>query len=277
MSARADALACCPACAASAGPRGLARVHVLRPAAAHRVRRRSARHWAWAVVLVLLAAMVPLAALDGPGADRAVALAAPSTTPQPVPPAPPPVAESTQEIVVPQVAWHDSIAHGSPNAGWLEDGVLLPVRGPGYYTYNPDTQEPPGGPLRRWGTARLVHEVLDVAAWWADAHPNAPRLGVGDLALKGGGPFTSDHASHQNGLDVDIRLPRRDGVEGPANPGNYDRDLTQQLVDRLVAQGASLVLIGPSLDLTGPPGVVMRWPNHDDHLHARFPDPDGAN
>ena len=27
--------------------------------------------------------------------------------------------------------------------------------------------------------------------------------------------------------------------------------------------------------LTGPPGVVVRWPNHDDHLHVRFPDPDG--
>ena len=41
-------------------------------------------------------------------------------------------------------------------------------------------------------------------------------------------------------------------------------------------RGADLVLIGPSLDLTGPSGVVVRWPNHDDHLHVRFPDPDGT-
>jgi Penicillin-insensitive murein endopeptidase len=277
MSARAHALACCPACAASVGPRGLARVVPIRRAVERRRARPRVRHWGWAAVLVLLAALVPLAALDGPGADTAVAVAAPSTRPQPIPPAPPPIAESTDEVVVPHVVWRDSIAHGSPNDGWLENGVLLPVRGPGYYTYNPDTQEPPGGPLRRWGTARLVREVLTVAAWWADAHPDAPRLGVGDLALKGGGPFTSDHASHQNGLDVDIRLPRADGVEGPASPATYDRALTQQLVDHLVAQGATLVLIGPSLDLTGPAGVVVRWPNHDDHLHVRFPDPDGAN
>jgi hypothetical protein len=69
---------------------------------------------------------------------------------------------------------------------------------------------------------------------------------------------------------------RRDGVEGPADASSYDRALTQAVVDRLVARGADLVLIGPSLDLTGPSGVVVRWPNHDDHLHVRFPDPDGT-
>ena len=79
------------------------------------------------------------------------------------------------------------------------------------------------------------------------------------------------HSSHQNGLDVDIRLPRRDRVRGAADPGNYDRALTQQVVDHMVARGANLVLIGPSLDLHGPGGVVVRWPNHDDHLHVRFP------
>lgn len=276
VSARADALACCPACAASAGPRGLARVRPLRRIVERRRTRGHVRHWVWAGVLVLLAAMVPLAALDGPGAERALALAAPSTRPSPVPPAPPPPLESTQEQVTPIVAWHDSVAHGSPNGGWLENGVLLPATGPGYYTYNPATQEPPGGPLRRWGTAMLVRQVLSLTAWWADAHPDAPRLGVGDLSLKGGGPFESDHASHQNGLDVDIRLPRRDGVEGPADPSSYDRALAQDLVDHAIAEGASMVLIGPSLDLHGPSGIVLRWPNHDDHLHLRFPDPDGA-
>jgi murein endopeptidase len=84
------------------------------------------------------------------------------------------------------------------------------------------------------------------------------------------------HASHQNGLDVDIRLVRADGTEQQVGAATYDRAATQAVVDRLVAQGASLVLIGPSLDLHGPAGVVVRWPNHDDHLHVRFPDPDGT-
>ncbi len=54
---------------------------------------------------------------------------------------------------------------------------------------------------------------------------------------------------------------------------DYDRERTQQVVDRLVERGAELVLVGPSLRLTGPPGVVVAWPNHDDHLHVRFPKP----
>jgi murein endopeptidase len=228
-------------------------------------------------VLLALAALVPLAALGHPG-ERAVAIAPPGAiTIPPAPPPPPPVARATEESVSAQVAWHPSLALGSPNAGRLVDGVLLPVRGTGYYTYNPDTQEPPGGPLRRWATAATIRHVLAIASWWAAAHPDAPRLGIGDLSLRDGGPFTSDHASHQNGLDVDIRLVRRDGAESGTGADTYDRALTQAVVDRLVARGASLVLIGPSLDLQGPSGVVMRWPNHDDHLHVRFADPDGLN
>ena len=69
---------------------------------------------------------------------------------------------------------------------------------------------------------------------------------------------------------------RADGREAGVDSASYDRGLTQAVVDRLISRGAQLVLIGPSLDLTGPPGVVVTWPNHDDHLHVRFPDPDGT-
>ena len=172
-----------------------------------------------------------------------------------------------------------SLALGTPNAGSLSGGVQLPVSGTGYYTYDPATQNGPQAPDRRWGTATLVSQIMDLGEWWKRTHPDLPPLGIGDLSRQHGGPFTGPgvgHSSHQNGLDVDVRLPRSDRVEGPANPGTYDRALTQQIVDRAVAQGAALVLIGPHLDLTGPAGVVVRWPNHDDHLHLRFPDPDGT-
>ena len=51
---------------------------------------------------------------------------------------------------------------------------------------------------------------------------------TGCSCIEGGGDFDL-HASHENGLDVDIRLPRSDGQEGQSNPGNYDRRLTQAL------------------------------------------------
>ena len=273
MSARAEALACCPGCAASVGRRAPVPAARVLPLRLPRARRRA---WTWLAVLGLLGALVPLAAVAGGDTGQATAVAAP-TSALPVladgPPVDGPVV-GVAEDVAPRVVWHHSLALGTPNNGRLVDGVQLPVRGTGYYTYNPDTQQPPGGPDRRWGTATTIHRVLDLAAWWAATHPNEPRLGVGDIALRGGGPFTSDHASHQNGLDVDIRLVRKDGVEGPADPASYDRALTQEVVDRLVAEGASMILIGPSLDLSC--SVCLRWPNHDDHLHARFPDPDGT-
>ena len=174
--------------------------------------------------------------------------------------------------------WRESVASGGPNQGRLVRGVQLPARGEGFYTYNPASQTPPGGADRRWGTDTLVREIILLGRWWARSHPDAPRLGIGDLSLPEGGHFGGPgvgHLSHQNGLDVDIRLVRADGTEGGAHPGTYDAALTQEVVDRLVARGAQLVLIGPSLDLGGPAAVVRRWPNHDDHLHVRFPDPDG--
>ncbi len=228
-------------------------------------------------LLAATAGLVPLAAMGGNGgaAGIAAAVAAPvpvaaralvvTTTADP--PAPP----------LEAVVWHDSIAHGTPNAGSLEGGVRLPAEGVGYYTYNPATQEPPGGGDRTWGTAMLIREVRGVARWWAARHPNGPRLGIGDLAHESGGPFTGPvvgHSSHQNGVDVDIRLIRRDGAERAVDPSTYDRAATQALVNRFIAAGASYIFVGPNLDLHG--SGVMVWPGHDDHIHVRFPDPDGA-
>jgi hypothetical protein len=260
-----------------------------RPRPARGTRRRRHRHpsWLWVLLLALAVAGIPAAAF-GEG-DMGGSASAADPLPARVVDDGPFGAELPWEVTVrvarsersgPILALDDaSVAHGTPNGGSLSGAVRLPVRGEGFYTYDPATQRPPQSPERRWGTTALVDQILDLGRWWHARHPRGARLGVGDLSRRSGGPFTGPvvgHSSHQNGLDVDIRLPRRDGVEGPATAATYDRALTQQVVDRLVAQGASLVLIGPSLDLTGPAGVVVRWPNHDDHLHVRFPDPDGA-
>jgi hypothetical protein len=264
---RRAALNCCPACAASAraGARG---------------RRRPAA-WPWVSLFCAVSALVPLAAMSGDdGEESGMASAASGTAvvsldTRLAAPARPTRNLAEEPAGTPTVEWRESTAVGTPNAGRLINGVLLPALGDGFYTYNPATQKSPGGADRQWGTAGLVREILELGRWWARRHPNEPRLGIGDLSKPEGGRFSGPgvgHASHQNGLDVDIRLPRRDGVEGPVTAANYDPRLTQQLVDRLVAQGAELILIGPSLDLRGPAGVVVRWPNHDDHLHVRFPD-----
>ena len=62
---------------------------------------------------------------------------------------------------------------------------------------------------------RLLFRVLDE---YAAAHPEAGRVGIGDLSRPHGGVFDErfggrGHASHQNGLDVDVYYPRLDGRE----------------------------------------------------------------
>lgn len=259
-SLRHEALHCCPACAASVGH--------------HARRRRGRAPWAWVALLGLVAALVPLAAMDDGGTEPGVALAATAPAPAPAPaPAKPPKrpAPKPDPPDRPRVEWRESTALGSANAGSLVNGVRMPVEWPGLYTYDPRTQSPPGSPDRTWGTDTLVRQVLDLGEWWARTYPRRPRLGIGDLSLAGGGPV-GGHLSHENGLDVDIRLVRADGREAPVDAASYDPALTQAVVDRLVSRGASLVLVGPSLALSGPPGIVVTWPNHDDHLHVRFPD-----
>lgn len=171
----------------------------------------------------------------------------------------------------PEIQWRKSRAIGTPSAGQLVRGVRLPPTGARFFTWDPLLHREPDRQGRRWGTGFLVRKVLRVVTGYGASHPSAPRLGVGDLSRRRGGPFGPRHASHQNGLDVDVYFPRKDRRERPPRvAAQIDRRLSQDLVDRFVAAGAVLVFVGPDTGLTGPPGVVEVLWNHDNHLHARF-------
>ena len=185
---------------------------------------------------------------------------------QPVPPA----------LPEPQIEWNRSVAVGSPSAGRLVRGVRLPAEGEHFFTWDPVKRRSPNRAWRRWGTDVLVRLVLRIAREFGEAHPYAPRMAVGDLSRPRGGNFGPQfgyigHASHQNGLDVDIYYPRADGRErAPRNASEIDRRLSQDLVDRFVEAGAVDVFVGPNTRLTGRPGVVTPLVNHDNHLHVRI-------
>jgi hypothetical protein len=174
------------------------------------------------------------------------------------------------------ILWRRSRAVGRPNRGRLVGGVELPAAGTHFVTVDPVTGTAPNRAWRRWGTDRLVQVILRVAEEHAAAHPDGPRLVVGDLSRPHGGRFGRElggdgHRSHQNGLDVDVWYPRRDGREAiPASVGQVDRRLAQELVGRFVRAGAEYVFVGPRTGLRGPPKVVMTLGNHDDHLHVRI-------
>ncbi|HKE98639.1 MAG TPA: penicillin-insensitive murein endopeptidase [Actinomycetes bacterium] len=177
------------------------------------------------------------------------------------------------------IAWRRSRPLGRPTAGRLVAGVQLPVEGEHFVTWDTPRRTTGNRGWRRWGTDRLVRTLLRVVREHAAAHPGAPRVVVGDLSRPHGGPFGPSfggdgHASHQNGLDVDVYYPRRDRLErAPVRPGQIDRALAQDLVDRFVRAGAQDVFVGPRTGLRGPRKVVWTWRNHDDHLHVRLRPP----
>jgi hypothetical protein len=174
------------------------------------------------------------------------------------------------------IVWRRSRAVGRPNHGRLVRGVELPAAGSHFLTVDPVAGKGRNPAWRRNGTDRLVRVLLRVAGAYAAAHPDAPRLVVGDLSRPRGGRFGRElggdgHRSHQNGLDADVFYPRRDGLERvPTRAAQLDRRLAQDLVDRFVRAGAQYVFVGPRTRLRGPAKVVMTLANHDDHLHVRI-------
>ena len=177
----------------------------------------------------------------------------------------------------PAIEWHHSVAIGSPGAGSLRHGVQLPASGQAWFTWDPVLKRSPDRPWRRWATAHVVSTTIHVLNDFHRRHPKAPPVGVGDLSLPEGGYFGPEvsggigHATHQNGLDVDVYYPRIDRrLKAPVRVDQVDVPLAQELVDMFVAAGATTVYVGPNLPLTGPPDTVRPLVNHDNHLHASF-------
>ncbi len=227
-------------------------------------------------ILAVAALLLSAIALATIVAGRSTDVLRPAPTPAPRATEPPTVRPAPTPRPRARIAWRNSRALGLPYAGRLVRGVRLPARGTTFVTWDPVRRRTPNRPWRRHGTDRLVRMVLRVARGYAAEHPRGPRLVIGDLSRPHGGDFGPryggiGHSTHQNGLDADVYLPRRDGRErAPRRVAQVDRARAQELLDRFVRAGASVVLVGPHTGLKGPAGVVKPWPNHDDHLHVRI-------
>ena len=174
----------------------------------------------------------------------------------------------------PKIEWRRATSVGLPYRGRLLHGTRLPLRGPDWVTWNPVTDRVPNAPNRLYGNERTIRAILAVTRAYRAANPQAPRVVVGDISRNGGGPMADEHVSHQNGLDVDVYYPRRDGeLRAPRTRDQVDRRLAQDLLDRFVAAGAHMVFVGYSTGLRGPAGVVVPYSAHENHMHVRFPPP----
>ena len=260
-------------------PAGLAASRLRREAWKRRRRARAA------ALVVLPAVLVPPALLRGGGVAEARVIAEdpPSLTfrftdqileavpTAPVTRIPERPRAGARADTAPKIGWRNATSLGVPWSGSLIDGTQLPLEGPSWMTWNPVTDSVPNAPGRLFGNERTIRAIVSVLEAYRAANPRAPRVLVGDISWRDGGQMEA-HVSHQNGLDVDIYYPRLDGaLREPRSPEAIDRRLAQDLLDRFLAAGAGIVFVGYRTGLDGPQRAVVPYPQHENHMHVRFP------
>ena len=167
----------------------------------------------------------------------------------------------------------ESRAVGAPFAGRLVCGVQLPVQTRDLTTWDNALQRRFNRPWRRWGTSKLIGITEEIAADYRARY--GTRIVIGDLSRPRGGHFGREfggvgHASHQNGLDVDIYYPRRDRLGlPPFKVRDVDRRRSQWLVNR-AERDARIMFIGPNVGLRRTSRRVQYLGAHDNHLHLRI-------
>jgi murein endopeptidase len=254
------------------GPVGLAASRQRREAWRRRRRTRAT------ALLLLPAVMVPPALLRSGGAGATVLLDDPPSLTLRLDNRSQTVPKQAREAAVPapsdvraEIDWRNATSVGRWWSGSLIAGTQLPIEGPDWVTWNPVTDSVPNAPRRLYGNERTIRTVISVIEDYRAANPRAPRVVVGDISFEGGGPMDA-HLSHQSGLDVDIYYPRLDGVlRAPQSPAAVDRRLAQDLLDRFIAAGAKMVFVGYHTGLRGAEGVIIPYPNHENHMHVRLP------
>jgi hypothetical protein len=240
----------------------------------HAARRQPRGGMGVPIGAALLLGAVVVAASVGTPRDVLVRLGGPQ---QPLVAPQQPAARATRVVRgAPARTVKASIAAGLPFHGHLIRGVQLPSAGIGFVSWDAVKHRSPNRGWRRFSTDRMISFVERLGAEWTKAHPQAPRLLIGDLSRTHGGPFGArfgglGHGSHQNGLDADIYYPRADGRErAVTRVSQIDHRLAQDLVNRIVRRGAQYAFVGPQTGLLGPKGVVIKLVHHDDHVHVRI-------
>jgi hypothetical protein len=159
-----------------------------------------------------------------------------------------------------------SRALGTFSHGRLACGRQLAAQGTGFRTWDAARLRSPSEWSRRWGTSRLVARIRAAGRAWQARHPLGARLLVGDMSRPRGGPFTRrfgaiGHASHQNGLDVDVYYPRADGRGA------------RELVALLALTRPEVMFVGCRIGLAARGRAKHLCSNHENHVHVRYAAP----
>ena len=183
-----------------------------------------------------------------------------------------------------------SVSWGNANDGRLYNGVAL--------------EDSPGLEVRTvsraYGTRRTVQMLRAAAADVKARWPDAPKLVVGDLSHKRGGPMRP-HKSHASGRDADVSFYYRGNVQLPnfydmtyetfdavknwhlfktlIDTGEVEyifvtRELQRSLYEYARSIGYTKEELAPIIQYPRPNrervGIIRQVGGHDDHFHIRF-------
>ena len=170
-----------------------------------------------------------------------------------------------------RVEWDRATSVGLPYSGRLVDGTQLPVEGADWVTWNPVTDSTPNLPSRLYGHERTIRTILSVirgvphrtcgrAARRRRRHQLARRREHGPARLP------SERARRGRVLPAARPAPERSEGDRPDRP----RPLAGS--PRPLRRRGGTGRLRRLLDRApGPSGVVVPYPNHEDHMHVRFP------
>ena len=142
--------------------------------------------------------------------------------------------------------------------------TLLPESGPGFVTCNRGLNG-----KNQFGQQSTIDAALAVGAAWKELHPDRP-MAIGHISLRGGGPM-APHATHQNGVDLDIRPERKDGqdIEVDIFDSQYDRALTTELIN-LWWEKAPVTLVYFNDPTVIAAKLSRQAANHHHHFHVKL-------
>ena len=93
------------------------------------------------------------------------------------------------------------------------------------------------------------------------------KFGIGNISLADGPK--NEHASHMNGMQVDVRAVRNDGLQLPVtwHDQEYDQDATGKLIGIFFSHPLAKKIL---FNDTRTHPRVMPWPQHDNHFHVEI-------
>lgn len=140
---------------------------------------------------------------------------------------------------------------------------MLPQRpeGVGYHTY--------GTPLH--GAGQYAHPALLTMLFWIEREWQAidnRKFGIGNISQADGVKYPK-HQSHKDGLQVDVRAVRIDGMQSPVTRLQhelYDKKATAKLISLFFSHPLVKKILFNDTDIPG----VRPWEGHDDHFHVEI-------